>query len=98
YHHQPMEPHSTVAVWEGDNLTAYNGSQIVGAVQGSLAGAFGLKPENVRVITPHIGGGFGSKGGAWGNVLIAAMAAKATNRPGKLAFAPPNRVNSVGLR
>ena len=98
YHHNPMEPHSTVAVWEAGNLTVYNGSQIVGAVQGSLAGAFGLKPENVRVITPHIGGGFGSKGGAWGNVLITAMAAKVANRPVKLALTRQNMFNSVGLR
>jgi len=42
-HHNPLEPHSTIAVWEGDNLTVYNGSQIVGALQGSVAGAFGLK-------------------------------------------------------
>jgi len=98
YHHNPLEPHSTVAVWEGDNLTVYNGSQIVGAVQGSVAGAFGLKPENVRVITPHIGGGFGSKGGAWGNVIIAAMAARVANRPVKLALTRQNMFNSVGLR
>src|SRR4030095_8652916 len=98
YHHNPLEPHSTTAVWEGDNLTVYNGSQIVGAVQGSVAGAFGLKPENVRVITPHIGGGFGSKGGAWGNVIIAAMAARVVKRPVELALTRQNMFNSVGLR
>ena len=97
-HHQPLEPHSTIAVWEGGNLTVYNGSQIVGAVHGSLAGTFGLKPENVRVITPHIGGGFGSKGGAWGNVIIAAMAARVVNRPVELALTRQNMFNSVGLR
>jgi xanthine dehydrogenase YagR molybdenum-binding subunit len=97
-HHQPMAPHSTIAVWEGGYLTLYNESQIVGAVQGALAGTFGLKPENVRVITPHIGGGFGSKGGAWGNVVIAAMAARHVNRPVKLALTRQNMFNSVGLR
>src|ERR1035437_3351208 len=97
-HHNPMEPHSTVAVWDGDKLTVYNASQIVNAVQNALAGTFGLKPENVRVITPHIGGGFGSKGGAWGHVVIAAMAARAVNRPVKLALTRQNMFNSVGLR
>ena len=97
-HHQPLEPHSTIAVWEGGNLTVYNASQIVGGVQGTLAGAFGLKPENVSVITPHIGGGFGSKGGAWGNVIIAAMAARVVNRPVELALTRQNMFNSVGLR
>lgn len=97
-HHNPMEPHSTIAVWEGDKLTLYNASQIVGAVQGALASTFNMKTENVRVITPHIGGGFGSKGGAWGNVVLAAMAAKMVNRPVKLALTRQNMFNSVGLR
>jgi xanthine dehydrogenase YagR molybdenum-binding subunit len=97
-HHNPMETHSTIAVWEGDKLTLYNASQIVNAVQNALATAFNLKPENVRVITPHIGGGFGSKGGAWGNVVIAAIAARMVNRPVKLALTRQNMFNSVGLR
>src|SRR5215204_900746 len=97
-HHQPMAPHATIALWEGNNLTLYNESQIVGAVQGALAGTFGLKPEDVRVVTPHVGGGFGSKGGAWSNVVIAAMAARLVNRPVKLALTRQNMVNSVGLR
>lgn len=97
-HHQPMEPHSTVALWEGEKLTIYNASQIVNGVQGGIATVFGLKPEMVRVITPHIGGGFGSKGGAWGNVVLAAIAAKMIDRPVKLALTRQNMVNSVGLR
>ncbi|MBA2736906.1 MAG: xanthine dehydrogenase family protein molybdopterin-binding subunit [Pyrinomonadaceae bacterium] len=57
-HHPPMAPHATIAVWEAvDKLTLYNESQIVNGVQNSVAASFGLKPENVRVITPHIGGG-----------------------------------------
>jgi xanthine dehydrogenase YagR molybdenum-binding subunit len=97
-HHQPMAPHATIAMWEGTNLTLYNESQIVGAVQAALAGAFELKAENVRVITPHVGGGFGSKGGAWSSVVIAAMAARVVKRPVKLALTRQNMVNSVGLR
>jgi xanthine dehydrogenase YagR molybdenum-binding subunit len=98
-HHQPMAPHATVAVWEADDkLTLYNESQVVNGVQGAVAGVFGLKPENVRVITPHIGGGFGSKGGAWGHVVVAAMASKITKRPVKLALTRQMMFNSVGLR
>jgi len=93
-----MEPHSTIAVWQDDKLTLYNGSQVVTGVQSGVATVFGLKPEAVRVITPHIGGGFGSKGGAWGHVVIAAMAAKVVNRPVKLALTRQNMFNSVGLR
>lgn len=98
-HHQPMAPHSTLAVWEaGDKLTVYNESQVVNGVQGAVAGSFGLKPENVRVVTPHIGGGFGSKGGAWGHVIVAAIAAKMVKRPVKLALTRQMMFNSVGLR
>ena len=98
-HHQPMAPHATIAVWDGDDkLTIYNESQVVNGVQNAVAGTFGLKPENVRVITPHVGGGFGSKGGAWGHVIVAAIAAKMTKRPVKLALTRQMMVNSVGLR
>jgi xanthine dehydrogenase YagR molybdenum-binding subunit len=98
-HHQPMAPHATVAVWETpEKLTLYNESQVVNGVQNALAAAFGLKPENVRVITPHIGGGFGAKGGAWGHVVIAALAARIVKRPVKLALTRQMMFNSVGLR
>ncbi|HTK37493.1 MAG TPA: xanthine dehydrogenase family protein molybdopterin-binding subunit [Pyrinomonadaceae bacterium] len=97
-HHNPMEPHAAIAVWDGDNLTLYSATQVVSAVHNGIAKAFGLKPANVRVISPHVGGGFGSKGGAWGNVPIAAIAAKMVNRPVKLALTRQNMFNSVGLR
>ena len=98
-HHQPMEPHATIAVWESaDKLTLYNGSQIVNGAQNAAAQTLNLKPENVRIVTPHIGGGFGSKGGMWGNLILAAIAAKAVNRPVKLALTRQQMFNSVGLR
>ena len=97
-HHHPMEPHAAIAVWDGDNLTLYSATQSVDNVQSGLAKAFGLKPENVRIISPHVGGGFGSKGGAWANVPLAAMAAKIVGRPVKLGLTRQNMFNSVGLR
>ena len=98
YHHNPMAPHSTIAYWDGDKLTVYNESQVVNGVQGAVAGTFGLDRQKVRVISPHIGGGFGSKGGAWGHVILTAMAAKLVNRPVKLALTRQQMFNSVGLR
>lgn len=98
-HHQPMEPHAATAVWENaEKLTLYNPSQVVNGAQGSTAAALGLKPENVRIITPFIGGGFGSKGGMWSNTVLTAVAAKVVNRPVKLALTRQQMVNSVGLR
>ncbi len=97
-HHQPMEPHATIAVWSGEQLTLYNGSQIINGAQNSAAATLNMKPENVRIVSPHIGGGFGSKGGQWANMVLAAVAAKVANRPVKLALTRQQMFNSVGLR
>jgi len=97
-HHHPMEPHSTVAVWEGEKVTLYNGSQVINGAQTSAAGVLNLKPEQVRIVSPFIGGGFGSKGGQWANLALAAVAAKVANRPVKLALTRQQMFNSVGLR
>lgn len=97
-HHHPMEPHSTVAVWEGDQVTLYNGSQIINGAQTAAAATLNIKPEQVRIISPFIGGGFGSKGGQWANLVLTAVAAKMVGRPVKLALTRQQMFNSVGLR
>lgn len=97
-HHHPMEPHSSIAAWEGEKLTLYNGSQIINGAQSSAAATLNIKPENVRIVSPYIGGGFGSKGGQWANMVLAAVAAKMVNRPVKLALTRQQMFNSVGLR
>lgn len=97
-HHQPMEPHATIAVWEGEKLTLYNPSQVVNGAQATAAGTLGIKPEDVRIITPHIGGGFGSKGGIWSNMVLTAVAARVVKRPVKLALTRQQMFNTVGLR
>ncbi|HEX8460830.1 MAG TPA: xanthine dehydrogenase family protein molybdopterin-binding subunit [Segetibacter sp.] len=97
-HHNPMEPHSTIAFWEGEKVTLYNGSQIINGAQTSAAATLNIKPEMVRIVSPHIGGGFGSKGGQWANLVLAAVAAKVVNRPVKLALTRQQMFNSVGLR
>ncbi|MEO6001357.1 MAG: xanthine dehydrogenase family protein molybdopterin-binding subunit [Chitinophagaceae bacterium] len=97
-HHHPMEPHATIAFWEGEKLTLYNGSQIVNGAQMAAASTLAINPENVRIVTPYIGGGFGSKGGQWANLVLAAVAAKVVSRPVKLALSRQQMFNSVGLR
>ncbi|WP_138478391.1 xanthine dehydrogenase family protein molybdopterin-binding subunit [Dyadobacter bucti] len=98
YHHHPLEPHATIAEWQGENLILYNSAQIVNGAQNAAASTLNLKPENVRIVSPYIGGGFGSKGGQWGNLVLAAVAAKMVKRPVKLALARQQMFNSVGLR
>jgi xanthine dehydrogenase YagR molybdenum-binding subunit len=99
YHNNPMEPHATTAVWEGDRLTVYDSNQGVSPVRATLAKVFGLADENaVRVIAPHVGGGFGSKGTPRPIVIIAAMAAKAVGRPAKLSATRQQMFVFVGYR
>lgn len=97
-HHNPMEPHATIAVWEGDKLTVYDATQGVVGARRKLAAVFGLPPQNVRVVSKFIGGGFGSKGSSWPHVTLAAMAAKMTGRPVKIALTRPQMFGSVGHR
>lgn len=97
-HHHPMEPHAAIAEWNGDKVTLYSSAQIVNGAQSAAAATLNLKPEQVRIVSPYIGGGFGSKGGQWANLALAAVAARQVNRPVKLALTRQQMVNSVGLR
>ncbi len=86
YHHNPMEPHATSAAWDGDELLVYDATQSVMGNRNAIATMLGVPQEKVRVISPFIGGGFGSKGFMWANSLLAPMAAKLVNRPVKIAL------------
>ena len=82
--HSCLETHGTVCRWEGDQLTCYASTQATFAFQNTLAQALKLRPQNVTVITEHMGGGFGSKFGADAWDVFCARAAKATGRPCRL--------------
>jgi xanthine dehydrogenase YagR molybdenum-binding subunit len=86
-HNNPMEPHATVAVAAAGGLTLYDSTQGAHAVRSTVAKLFGLEPEQVRVIAPHVGGGFGSKGLPHAHVVLACLAAQTVpGRPVKLAL------------
>ena len=59
--HTSLEPHACVAHWEGDRLTAYISSQACARVADEIMEHYDLAPENVQVISEHVGGGFGAK-------------------------------------
>ena len=82
--HNALEPHGCTAVWEGDELTLYESTQGIFAVRDEVAEKLGVAKEKVRVVTPHMGGGFGAKQVAWKHSVIAALLAKATRRPVQL--------------
>ncbi len=96
--HNPMEPHSTTAVWEGPTLTLYESSQGVVNLRGVLAQMFGLPVENVRVITKFVGSGFGSKLWPWTLCPLAAAAARQVGAPVRLVLARKMMFHAVGHR
>ncbi|HEY7258584.1 MAG TPA: xanthine dehydrogenase family protein molybdopterin-binding subunit [Gaiellales bacterium] len=98
FHNNPMEPHATTALWDGGELVLYDSNQGVQPVQTAVAKAFGLDPEHVRVIAPHVGGGFGSKGTPRPHVILAAMAARVVERPVTVAVTRQQMFAFVGYR
>ncbi|MEO8713876.1 MAG: xanthine dehydrogenase family protein molybdopterin-binding subunit [Acetobacteraceae bacterium] len=96
--HNPMEPHATIARWDGDRLTVWTATQGISGAQGSLAALFGIDKAKVRVICPFVGGGFGCKGNTWTPATLAAMAAKMVGRPVKLVLTRPQMFYSNGYR
>jgi xanthine dehydrogenase YagR molybdenum-binding subunit len=97
-HHNPMEPHATIAVWAGDQLTLYDSTQNVSGERNTVAKTLGISPDKVRVICPYVGGGFGCKGSTWSHVVLAAMAARRAGRPVKLVLERPQMFGPVGHR
>lgn len=96
--HNAMEPHSTTAVWDGDQLTVWDSSQNIDWVRKHLALRFGVPAEHVRVVAPFVGGGFGGKSFVWSGTLLTVMAARTTGRPVRLALTREGVHRTVGGR
>jgi xanthine dehydrogenase YagR molybdenum-binding subunit len=97
-HNSPMEPHATTAQWSDDRLTVYDSNQGAGAAQRTLAALFGVERDAVRVLSEHVGGGFGSKGTPRPNVVLAAMAARVLDRPVRVVLTRQQQFALVGYR
>ena len=97
-HHVTMEPHATVAAWEGDRLTLHETSSWVYGAQKTVATWLDIPPENVRVLAPFVGGSFGCKGPTWPHVALAAVAARKVGRPVRLELTRPQTFWSNGYR
>lgn len=96
--HNPMEPHATLATWDGEKLQVYDATQGISGVKGNLARAFNIPQDNVHVECPYTGGGFGCKGYVWSHTILAAMAAKVAGRPVKLVLGREQMFGPVGAR
>ena len=98
-HNNPMEPHAALASWNADgDLTVYDSTQGPSADRDTIARVLGLAPERVRVISPHVGGGFGSKGTTRPHAILAALAARAARRPVKVALTRQQMFELTGYR
>jgi xanthine dehydrogenase YagR molybdenum-binding subunit len=98
-HHNPMEPHASIAIWTDELLTIWTSSQGVDRARDLLSTVLGLDPERIRVISPHVGGGFGSKVYAHADLVLALMAARLVpGRPVKLALTRQQMFSQVGYR
>jgi xanthine dehydrogenase YagR molybdenum-binding subunit len=97
-HHNPMEPHATVAVWQDDRLTIYDATQGVGGQQRDLAAVLGIDHDHVHVICPFVGGAFGCKGSMWMHSPLTAAAARVLNRPVKTILTREQMYSATGHR
>lgn len=98
-HHNPLEMHATTSVWHGDqSVTLYDSTQGIFGVRKKVASVFEIPIENVRVISPYVGGGFGCKGTPWSHVILSAMASRVAKRPVKLMLTRPQMFAFTGNR
>jgi xanthine dehydrogenase YagR molybdenum-binding subunit len=97
-HHNPMEPSSTTAQWQGDSVTMYDSVQAAYNVPPVVGAALGIPPQNVRVIAPHTGGGFGCKGYVWPHQVLAAAAARIAGRPVRITLSRSLMYANVGYQ
>jgi xanthine dehydrogenase YagR molybdenum-binding subunit len=96
--HNPMEIPATVASWDGDRLTVWDKVQSISGAQKTYADAFGVPSDHVRVISPFVGGAFGSAGTTWPHQLLAAFAARQIRRPVKLLLTRKQYYSGIGYR
>lgn len=97
-HNNPMEPHATIASWQGPQLTLFDSNQGPSVTADALAKLFELESDQVHVVTEHVGGGFGSKGTPRVNVVLAALAARVVGRPVKVVLTRQALFSLVGYR
>ncbi|WP_287095652.1 xanthine dehydrogenase family protein molybdopterin-binding subunit, partial [Mesorhizobium sp.] len=97
-HHNPMEPHATLAAWSGNELTIHTSAQTLANFRAGIASTLRIPPERVRIVSPFIGGGFGSKLIAHSDTILAALAAQVLQRPVKIALTRQQMFANAGHR
>ncbi|MGC1950297.1 MAG: xanthine dehydrogenase family protein molybdopterin-binding subunit [Pseudolabrys sp.] len=96
-HHNQMEPHVTLAVWDDDGkLTLYDSTQMVVGTMKLASAVLGVPEEKINVVCEFLGGGFGGKSWSWPHTLLVALAAKVVNRPVRLQLSRAQMYSMVG--
>src|SRR6266702_2002353 len=96
--HYPIELSSTIALWEGDSLTLYDSTRWIVGERKAIASYLDMPEDKVRIISPFVGGAFGSKSFLWMHVVLAAVAARLVGRPVKLVLTRDQMFTSTGHR
>src|SRR3954452_13721532 len=96
--HAMMEPHASIAAWNGDELTVWTSNQMIDWSRTDLATTLGVAKDKVRLISPFIGGGFGGKLWLRADAVLAALGARAVRRPVKVALPRPLIFNNTTHR
>jgi xanthine dehydrogenase YagR molybdenum-binding subunit len=96
--HAMMEPHASIAAWNGDKVTVWTSNQMIDWGVTDLSTTLGIPKENVRLISPYVGGGFGGKLFVRADALLAALGARAARRPVKVALTRPLMFNNTTHR
>ncbi|GGE02305.1 xanthine dehydrogenase [Aureimonas endophytica] len=96
--HSAMEPHASVARWDGDELTVWTSNQMIDWGRSDLAATLEIPKEKVRLVSPFVGGGFGGKLFLRTDALLAALGAREAGRPVKVALARPLIANNTTHR
>ncbi len=96
--HNPIEMHATIAAWDGDRLTLWDKTQWVHNTADEIAAVFGIPAQNIRVVSPFVGGAFGSGLRTWPHVTLAALGARVARRPVKVMLSRREMYYSVGYR
>jgi xanthine dehydrogenase YagR molybdenum-binding subunit len=84
--HAMMEPHATIAKWDGDRVTLYTANQMLPRGVDTVSATLLMPKGNIRLVSRYVGGGFGAKLQVQPDAILAAMAARILNRPVKLAL------------
>ena len=95
--HNAIELHAVTVDWPDGQLLVHDATQMITSTAGSLARVFGLKPTQVRVLSPFVGGGFGGKG-LWSHQILAAAASKLAGRPVRLVLSREGVYRLIGGR